>query len=212
MWTVAEWEAWAKWARDGWTSSLASAWQAAQDSVRSAVEATAPAVLQRRAQEAWDALWGPDGAYALVKGYSEAMSAADEPARADMQARAAAAAGISVADAAPDAFTARLDALGSGILRDARWQSDDKPVIGIVPIIVGGVILGIGGLCWLWVHKEAVDVERSRLELISRFGTSDPDGALVALRQAAPASSTPLLLGGLVVAGLVVGASLWGRR
>lgn len=215
MWSVSEWTAWSSHYASQWSAALATAWDEAIASARGLVEGSDPVVLQRRATDAWDALWGAQGAYALLAAYDTAVREADEPTRLRMIAEAASAAGISPDEAHPDAFTARLDAYAAGVIKDATYQDGGAPVVGIAPIVIGAIVLGIGGLCWLWSRSGDIANERSRLSLVARFGESDPKAALVAVTPPNPGSSgswTPLLLGGLAVAGLVVGGAMWARR
>lgn len=233
MWTVDTWKYWRNVLAQAWDASLAEAWDDAIGAMKPWVEGNVDAAHET-ARRLWAILF--EGSYA---GVGEIWSLEGElPAGVLAEARREVAAelGLAPADVTGDAYEAVLQRTTLGLLRDASWPEKSTGQPGILPLLVGGVILGIGGLCWAKVRLTEAEVEnrrivatRDRLRLarqmlqakvenpdldlsdIAKVGAPEPP-------QAERSSSGgggmggPLLLGGLVVAGVAGMAFFWSRR
>lgn len=230
MWSYNEWQTWAEATRRDWTQAMQDAWTDTVAAYRNAVEVDPTAAFEA-AKEFWSLLFTADdgGAWYNV-GVLWALERDLDPETA----AAGRAAAASVLDMHPDAltgdaFASSFQGLSLPFLKDCSWSGETKRP-GILPLLIGGLVVGIAALCWSSVRLTEARVENRRVLVTAQ-----------ALREAAAASRenrkldlAPVMRGldrpvgdlpshdteggagfgtMLVVAGAVgLGIFLWGRR
>ena len=240
------WTAWSARIVQDWTAPLQDAWEDAVEAARGIVEGD-EAGARARATEFYGLLFGDDGLYAHLGAMRAHESALSPTALDTTRAAIATRLGVPAEEVTADAFGQVLYDLSLGFLKDARYASSEAPSDasahprgalprgahhpGMLPLLIGGLIIGIGGLCWVTVRREQALVEMNRIRLAramlqsadeaSRDGREVDLDAIGAVGR--PADASPLvdargtgggLLLGLAGAALLGGGLIWalGRR
>lgn len=225
MWTQPDLTAWAARIKAGWSASLAAAWDDTVTAYRSAVEAD-PAAAERDATEYHDILFSSDPARPGIwygVGQMWGMERQLPPAElAVYRQQIAARLDLPVEECTGDAMARAAEELTLPFLKDCTLGTG-KP--GIIPILVAGLVIGIGALCWAKVRLTEARVEHDRVLLAAKMlqekVAASKQGRTLDLRDVANTASPPpapssgggaLLLGGLVVAAGIGGFLLWSKR
>lgn len=235
-WTFETWSHWAARLKQDWNEGLTEAWDDAVGATRNWVEGNVDGAHDT-ARRLWDLLFGVQGAYAAV-GEIWSLEKDLPPAVLDVARREVAAEfGLAPRDVAGGAFEAVLQRFTFGMLRDASWPEKRSEQPGLVPLLVGGLVLGIGALCWAKVRLTEAEVEnrrivatRDRLRLarqmleakkenpdldlsdVARVGEPEPRDANESDSDGGGSGFGGfLLLGGLLAAGAAGAAFMWRR-
>ena len=233
-WTLDTWSHWKARLAQAWNEGLAEAWDDALVATRGWVESNLDEAHDA-ARRLWAILFGDDGAYAAV-GEIWSLESELPPAVLDIARREVAAEfGLAPRDVAGSAFEAVLQRFTLGMLRDASWPEKRSEQPGLVPLLVGGLVLGIGALCWSKVRLTEAEVEnrrivatRDRLRLARQMLAAKEENPDLDLSDVAevgkpePRADEPdpdggggfggfLLLGGLLAAGAAGAAFMWRR-
>lgn len=228
MWT---WDAWSK-----WQTRLGEAWETLRDAWEDTVRAYTPTVERdpeeaaRRAREMHETLFSQDPANPGIWYHIGAIWSAEASLSpgdlAVVRRRMAEELGLPVTEVTGDAMAAAAETLTLGFLKDCRMPSEQP---GAVPVlIIAGLVIGLGALCWATVRLEEAQVEHERIALASRMldekVAAAKGGYTLDLRDVSKVSAPPpapstsgsgwgaaaAALGLVAVVGL--GAAVWWRR
>lgn len=225
------WRAWLDQIADHWTDAFQTMWDDAVTAFADGIEALTPDAATKLGSDFYAILWGAGGLFdlrdALTAREAEAVVAGVdvEAVRArvvaDLQAAGDTDANTSTVMAAWAEGRCRF--LAMGFMKGAEPTT---PKVGIIAILVGGLVLSIGALCWCKVRMMEAVNEQRRYHWMERGLTAEiqasKDGRTLnwqGIAQAAPApasggdlswlgggggSSMLPILGGVAAIGLLI--------